>query len=321
MVGKPIPARISTRGAILRVDATTAEVTRAFRAAGIRSILLKGPAVARWLYEDRAARPYTDSDLLVSPDDVAAAEDVLRGLGFRSFTHQSATDRRLRPHHALPWLPPPHLGAAVDLHQSIGDVKAGPATVWAVLSADTEEIEVAGATVEVLGVPGRALHAAVHAAHHSGLHAPALEDLRRAAVVVPLEQWRQAVALARAIDGVDELVHGLELVPEGAQLRAALGLPDAPGPDAVLRRTGVPPLARGLNWVLEGKGARERLRRALAAAFPSAAEMRDWSQLARRGRLGLALAYVGRPLWLAYRLPGGWAAARRARRAGAGAPR
>src|SRR6266487_1763944 len=35
----------------LLADATTCEVTTAFRHANIRSILLKGPTIATWLYE------------------------------------------------------------------------------------------------------------------------------------------------------------------------------------------------------------------------------------------------------------------------------
>src|SRR6266571_2714839 len=66
----------------LLADATTCEVTTALRAARIRSILLKGPTIARWLYEQVSMRPYVDSDLMVADRDVCTAEEVLAGLGF-----------------------------------------------------------------------------------------------------------------------------------------------------------------------------------------------------------------------------------------------
>jgi hypothetical protein len=314
VVEHPIPSRLAAIGSIMRVDATTVEVVTAMRAAGIRPILLKGPSIARWLYESKEDRPYTDSDVLVSPDHLAAAESVLRELGFTPVASQSGVDRKLRPLHALPWMPPTHLGAVVDLHQSIGDVKGAPAAVWAALSRDTDEIRVNGVAIEVFGVPARALLVAVHAAHHSGLSPAALEDLRRAIAVVSFDDWRRAAALATEIDGREELAYGLGLVPEGAALRRGLGLGGDPGADALLRQAGTPPLARGVNWILEAPSGRARMRRAVVALFPSPPEMRDWTPLARRGAMGLALAYVWRPVWVLWRLPRGWLAVRRARR-------
>src|SRR3954468_19053260 len=74
------PVRVAADN--LRVDAATAEVARALDAAAIPHILLKGPSVARWLYPE-GGRGYSDSDLLVSPSSVQAAEAVLESMGFR----------------------------------------------------------------------------------------------------------------------------------------------------------------------------------------------------------------------------------------------
>ena len=67
---------------VLAVDALTAQITSVFEARGIDSIVLKGPAVAKWLYEGRPVRAYGDSDLLVSPDHWDWAQAILRELGF-----------------------------------------------------------------------------------------------------------------------------------------------------------------------------------------------------------------------------------------------
>ncbi len=53
-------------------------VVDALEAAGIPSVLLKGPALARTVYPDPALRQSTDIDLLVRPADVLAAESVLQ---------------------------------------------------------------------------------------------------------------------------------------------------------------------------------------------------------------------------------------------------
>ena len=55
-----------------------------FERAGVRSILLKGPAVARWLYGPGEPRRYSDIDLLVGEADLAAAGRSARaGSGLR----------------------------------------------------------------------------------------------------------------------------------------------------------------------------------------------------------------------------------------------
>ena len=78
----PLSAGIRNTALALAVDAVTAEVVTALRDAGIRPLLLKGPSIAGWLYGDGAARPYGDSDLLVSPGSYRPAENALRALGF-----------------------------------------------------------------------------------------------------------------------------------------------------------------------------------------------------------------------------------------------
>jgi O-antigen/teichoic acid export membrane protein len=305
-----IPSHITLLGTIMRVDATTVEVTKAFRAAGIRSILLKGPSIARWLYSTKSARPYTDCDLLVSPENLSGAEEVLRSLGFKPYTKYSEWDR---PQHALAWVPSGPR-AIVDLHQTVGEAAADPARVWEVLSGETEVMEINGEPVEVLNEAGRALTIALHLAMHSGSFAPANEDLSRAAREVPLETWAGAARIAAGIGALDELVLGLEFDQEGTSLVERLGLTRARRVDAILRAEGAPPLARGVNW-MSGQSLRRKLTFILPNLFLSKTELKAWSPLAGRGAVGLVLAYLWRPLWVLAKLPKAVASVHAARRA------
>src|SRR5436305_2012832 len=54
-------------GHSLLIDRVTAEVVEALRAEGVPCVVLKGATVARWLYSDATARPYSDADLLAPP--------------------------------------------------------------------------------------------------------------------------------------------------------------------------------------------------------------------------------------------------------------
>src|SRR4051812_17372050 len=49
----------------LRLDRVAVEAVDAMQREGIDVLLLKGPAFARWLYDDPAVRGYRDVDLLV----------------------------------------------------------------------------------------------------------------------------------------------------------------------------------------------------------------------------------------------------------------
>src|SRR5688500_1357109 len=66
----------------LLIDKVTVEVARALHAAGIPHLLLKGPAIAGWLYDRTEVRAYGDTDLLIPHECWEAATGVLQGLGF-----------------------------------------------------------------------------------------------------------------------------------------------------------------------------------------------------------------------------------------------
>ena len=54
----------------------------------------------------------------------------------------------------------------MDLHRSLPGVAVGEESAWRLLSADPAVVPVAGRSVPALALPGRALHVALHAAHH-----------------------------------------------------------------------------------------------------------------------------------------------------------
>ena len=58
-------------------------VADALRAAGIRAVSLKGPALSRWLYGTVGFRRFADLDILVAPSEVKPAYDVLERHGYR----------------------------------------------------------------------------------------------------------------------------------------------------------------------------------------------------------------------------------------------
>lgn len=282
----------------MAIDRVTCEVVTAFRREDIATILLKGPAIAQWLYAS-GGRSYGDSDLLVSPADFSRSAGVLRKLGFgepmRGRAAHAHTYRRRDPNADCEF--------CVDLHRSLPSVTAPARDVWRVLSSGTEQIRIGGIDIPVLGLPQRSLHVAIHAVQHAFESAKPLEDLRRAIAVVDSEIWSEAATQSRALGAEDALAAGLCLLPEGQVIADRLCL--------TRRRRGILRIASSsaaegsafeVQRVLDASSFGERIKLISDGVLLSPASLRLKSPMARRGRTGLVLAYICRPFHLVKRL-------------------
>jgi hypothetical protein len=301
--------------ATMLVDRTTLRVSTAFHAAGIPHVVLKGPAIADWLYGRDELRVYYDSDFLVPPGEWERAGAVLEGMGFED---RLATmgHPRMESLHSYPWGNDDARDADVDLHATLEGLDAAPEDVWAVLSAETVPHLLARRELAVLSPAARAMHVALHVAQHRRGHP--VEDLERALARVPESTWERAAALAAELDGTAAFSSGLCALPAGRGLAARLGVAAATSAHTSLRAAQVP-LAEGLYELHRARDARTRIAIVRQEVFPAPQFLRWWTPIARHGRLGLVAAYLWRPLYLVSKLPRAglalWAARRDQRRA------
>lgn len=288
-------------GENLRVDAATAEVLDALDAAGIEALLLKGPSIARWLYSADDPRPYNDCDLLVGPDQIEPAAEVLTRLGFaRRFD-----DRDLPSWwraHSTEWWRAGH-GVAVDLHRSLPGIGVDTQEAWRLLSAATETLHVVGHPARALALPARALHVALHAAQHGIAFAKATRDLQRAVQQLDESVWHSTAEMADRLQATSVLELGLRLTPEGHELAARLGLTPSASVAAVLQASSPPPVALGLEQLARARGLRARAGIVWRKLVPPPSFMRHWHPMAARGRRGLLRAYLYRPVWIVRSTP------------------
>jgi hypothetical protein len=282
----------------LRIDHLTAEVVQAFQAAGIRSILLKGPALARWLYDEGAMRPYADCDLLVRTDSFQAAEGILASMGFEREGLDSIVGDW--PKHARTWKRPD--GTTIDLHVTLVGIAVAPPQAWDILTDGTEHMRVAGIEVEVLSPAARAVLVALNAAKDAARVGKVRHDLGHALDRLPTDLWKEAMAVAARLKSIGAFAAGLRRTPAGERLADELGLPHDTPSVIALRERPPPPLAMGLDWLLATPGWSGKFRVVLRKVAPPPSFLRAWTPIARKGRLGLALAYVWRPVWLAWRV-------------------
>ena len=305
---KEIPAALAA-GLNLANDAVTADLAARLRKAGVRGIVLKGPSLRRWLYDDEPERWSVDVDLLVDPGTFDAIDPVMHDAGWTYLGVNAIGGDR--PHNRT-WQHGRE-GPMLELHRSIAGMGAPAEEVWRVLSARTEAMPLAGGEVEVLDVPARALHVALHAAQHGAAHERTGEDLRRTLGRVPADAWVQAAELAHRLEATAAFAAGLRRDPDGRALAQRLELPDEMPDDVAWRMASAPAGTDGLGVLTEAPGVRGKLRFVARHLAPPPGYMRVWLPMARRSRVGLALAYLYRPFWLVARLPGAILARRRAR--------
>jgi Uncharacterised nucleotidyltransferase len=306
----------------IAVDAVTAEVVNALRAEGIRSLLLKGPAIVTWLYAEGAephpgyddaepVRSYDDVDLLVAPDDLDSCKQVLGRLGFANRFAAFAPGEFAE--HSTEWW---RVGSpvAVDLHRTLQGVRASPNKLSGELASGAEELMVGGTRVEVPSKAGRALVVALHAAYHGVREPKPLGDVRRAIHLVDPAVWVEAAQLAERLSATPAFAAGLMLVPEGASLADRLEVADAVDTEAALLSQSPAPTAYGFARLAATPGLRGKMVFLARELIPTPAFTRYVSPLARRGRMGLTLAYLWRPVSLLLHAGPGVLAWLRARR-------
>jgi hypothetical protein len=305
-------AQLATvRGLI--VDQAAGQAIEALRSHGVRPILLKGASFARWLYDDGGARPYNDVDLLVAPEHVDVAGEVLTGLGYELRCAGAAPGEQAD--HATNWDRPG--SPTIDLHNTMsGRLGASPQLCWEVISSRTRTSVVGGTRAEVLAPAVLALHVVLHA--EAGKQ-KTIDDLRRALSRLEIAEWRAAMELAQALDGLAAFGVGLRLVPEGTSMATALGVSAKTSVELVLQTSSTAKLARPFDEVARARGLRAKVSLVVRELFPTPSFLHRWSPRAARGPAWLVFAYLHRVVWVLIHAPQGLRAWLRARRVAAGA--
>jgi hypothetical protein len=290
-------AEFANRAWSCYVDQVTAEVTTRLEAHGVASILLKGAGFEALLYDVGDGRFYRDTDLLVQARDQLRAEELLIDSGFERIDREdpglgpapkyARTFRRERD------------GAIVDLHWRLSGAAASPGRVWSTLSAHVATLEVGRRPVNVLDAAASAMLVALHSAHHGTGRPKTLTDVEHAVARLDRATWERARALADALGASEPFAAGLRLTSAGDELADVLRL-QRPASVAMWLKTH--PRTYGawaLDQVAQNETTRDRFAALGTIVVPSPMVMRKFFPLARRGRLGLLLAYLLRPARLA----------------------
>jgi hypothetical protein len=309
---QPLSGRTAAAIERLRLDAAAAEVVRAFAAADLECLLLKGRSLDAWLFPEGDRLAYLDVDLLIEPSSEALASEVLQRIGFERRFDENVLPEWWREH-GSEWSRAED-GALVDLHRRLSGIGLKPEAAWRVLRNGADTLSVGRCEIWTLGLPSRALHVALHAAHHGAEGPKSLDDLERVLEVADEDLWMRAAEIARELEATDAFAAGLRLRSDGAALADRLGLPAGSSVEVAMRAATAPPVALGIEQFARAASWRARAEILWHKLFPPPAFVRHWSPKAAESRGQLALAYVRRPFWLLLMAPRGlraWRAARR----------
>jgi VanZ family protein len=229
-VPPPILGRLRERfdaaaRANLRLAAELVRLASLFDRAGIQVVPFKGPVVAWSLYESPALREMSDLDLLVHPDGLSRAIDLLVSAGYRAL---HPYDRRFVGQFHEVSLVSDVTRLAVDLHWSLAPSSLCHALdvegIWARLMP----VQVAGLTVQTLGNQDLLAFLCIHGAKHEWRSLHWLADLARlvdqAAIDPAAIDWEILMARARARQSCRMVFAGLLLVVDllGANIPPAI---------------------------------------------------------------------------------------------------
>jgi hypothetical protein len=287
------------------LERAAAELFQAFAEAQVEALLLKGPALARLLYELGETRTYADVDLLVDPSHWAEAQACLVQLGYRNASEVLGVEDVGGVVHDESWV---RTGdrrcdeSLVELHRWLPGVRAAPERAWAPLVRDSVWLEVAGGRVRTMGRSGQALHLALHAAQHGPEFAKGLRELELALERWDLQTWQRASRLATEIDAAAAFVVGLRFVAPGRGLAETLGLEAPADLEWAIRHRHLRP--RGtfhLDALVTGRGWRQRTAALRTILVPNPSWIGVEFPWARGRRSRLPVAYVLHaarlPLW------------------------
>lgn len=286
------PSQQDERSIVLRtllLDAVAAQCFALLSEHGVPAILLKGQAIASWLYADRL-REYGDVDLLVDPAEREQAVDVLGSIGYRHWL--AGADAVEFGPNEIELIGPS--GVCIDLHHTLLGVAASPARCWEVLSRRTEVMSVGGRALTILDSGARTMHLALHVAQNGPIDTKAVADLERGLEQLPHSLWREAERIARSIDALEAFSAGLRVTEPGRRLARQLSLTPPRDVELVLRTTSAPPEALQIQKLVEAASMRSRISLIGRKLWPTTAYMLGRFPAARASGYSLLAARLRR---------------------------
>ena len=147
------------------------QVLRAYHAADIEPLVVKGAALCHWLYPELALRPMSDLDLLVRPGQVERGRQILRELGMSAPLPPSGQVDKSLPTAGL------HVDGVwvgIELHDNLFETGFGASMTLDDLTVQPLSFALGtdGVTAHTLGVEDSLWHLGEHLRFHTTVFLP-----------------------------------------------------------------------------------------------------------------------------------------------------
>lgn len=219
-------ARSTARRSLL-LTGELLRLVKALEARGIAAIPIKGPALASFLYGDAALRQYDDLDILLRPDDVAAAKALLLSLGYQSKPQLTLRQEQANPRdglHEQLWVGEGASRIVVELHR---DLVPGDSPFEADLNGVWDRhsrVSLAGTMMRTLSPEDLLLFLCAHGGKHSWVRLQWVCDVAQLVRRQTTLDWDLVLKHAQTSNAQQMLFLGLALADDllGAPIPPAL---------------------------------------------------------------------------------------------------
>jgi hypothetical protein len=184
-------------------------LVKRFQEQNIPVIVLKGPTIALICLGDASMRTYGDVDLLVTPETVPAARDLLISLGYRRDFDSSSESLLLQGGHALEFS---QRERKVEVHSSLLEsylrFEPDMAAIW----KDAIAVDCAGFSVRVLSPHHCLVFICAHATKHEWSRPRWISDLAILLDCITRGELEAGISFARSVHAEGLVALGLALV-------------------------------------------------------------------------------------------------------------
>lgn len=144
--------------------AELARITNTFHQRGIEGIVLKGAALAKFIYRDIGLRSMIDIDILIQREDLRHAAEIMPQLEYFPETLHASEEWYRQKHHHLPVYTNRANSVSVELHWNIANASTGVLTSSWWKRGIKVQIDHQDATIPSPG--DMLMHLCVHLFHH-----------------------------------------------------------------------------------------------------------------------------------------------------------
>lgn len=185
------------------------EILEAFKARNLDAVVFKGIPKAYLLYNDPGIRVSKDIDILVDPDMLEEAQQVLLENGYALYSGL-LTEEDYRAHHFhLIYTRGENKDIVIELHWTLLDPKKGHVMDCEAVLQHAVPIMIQGRDVKTLGIPHSLWYECMHLSYKAYLDVRGLAELKRLAMKLDESDWEEAIQWARKSETLDQVKYAL----------------------------------------------------------------------------------------------------------------